>query len=365
MSQFQVLLTPVVALMCLTFLFGLTLRHFQGRRSEQLAFGLMFGGVIIWGMTNPITLGEGIIFDTRTLLIAAAVAFVGPLTGAIALGIGLACRIYLGGAGMAAGVLGLVMAYVIAWLWCRFAQPRITNPILADAGLGLTVTSSVVAVFVLPVGVALGILNSILPPLIVCNILGAIAIGALFRRELRHHEMAKALEAAASVDPLTNLLNRRGLDRRVNTGKFDASNGHATLYFDLDDFKSINDLFGHDAGDAALTIVAARINDNLRSNAIFARQGGDEFSIYMPDLAKHHTQGVADRLCRLVAQDKIKHNGVEFSAAISMGVYWTDKQMPLQQMIDRADAQLLLAKRAGKNRAQIHFDHGSQDVRVA
>lgn len=356
MSQIQTLLTPVFALMGLAFLVNVVLRNFYGKRAEQYAFGLLFGIVVVLGMTNPISLGEGLIFDTRTLFIAAAVAFVGYVAGAIALVIGIVCRIMIGGAGALTGVVGLLLAFLIAIFWSRQISPRIKNPILADALLGWAVTTSSVALFLLPYETAIGILKSITPTLLFCNVVGTIAVGLIFRREVRYVEETKALEAYARTDPLTNLLNRRGFDTSTRKERYDPQNGHALFYFDVDDFKEINDRYGHEAGDAALSIIASRISDSLRQGSIFSRQGGDEFSIYMPSICQSDVQGVADRICRIIAKDPIQHAGQQFRTAISVGGYWTKTDQALRDMIDRADAQLLLAKRAGKARAQVLYD---------
>jgi diguanylate cyclase len=343
--------------MGLTFVFNVMLRNFYRKQIEQIAFGLMFGVAIVIGMTHPISFGDGLIFDTRTLLLASAVAFVGPVAGLIALAIGIGCRVIIGGAGMLSGVVGLVLAFVIAIAWDRYVSPRIKNRVVSDALLGCAVTFSVAALFVLPADIAWGIFQSIAPTLLLCNILGTVAVGFMFRREVRYVVAAKQFETHASTDPLTNLLNRRGFDKMTGTMKHDPLSGHALFYFDIDNFKHINDTYGHDAGDAALAIIAARISENLRNGSVFSRQGGDEFSIYMPSIAEKDVKGVADRICNMVSSDPIKHNDSQFKTGISMGGYWTRADTEMQSMIDRADSQLLLAKRAGKNRAQIRYDH--------
>jgi diguanylate cyclase len=356
---------PVIALMGIGFVFSVILRHFHKKRLEQPAFGVMFGIAIVLGMINPISLGEGLIFDTRTLLIGAAVAFVGPVAGAIALAIGIGCRIYLGGVGVYAGVVGLILAYAIAWAWCRYIHPRFKNRILADATFGAVITSSIVALFVLPTEVAIGIFMQISLTLIKCNIIGMVALGFVFRREINHAAASIELETHASTDPLTNLLNRRGFDTKTSNTKFNAEIGHAMFYFDVDDFKYINDTFGHEAGDATLSIIAKRIDENLRNGAIFSRQGGDEFSIYMPSVSEDDVKAIADRLCNLIARNQISHGTHSFGAAISMGGFWTKSEMPMNTMIDCADAQLLLAKESGKNRAQVRYDRADKLFSVA
>ncbi len=365
MSQFQILLTPVIALMSLAFLFNIVLRRFHGTRFEAPAFGVLFGTAIVVGMINPIALGDGLIFDTRTLLIGSAIAFAGPVAGVVALGFGIVCRILLGGAGVVSGVVGLLLAFGLAVGFQRYIRHRITYPIAGDIAFAVVITTSITALFVLPHEIAVPLFWKIAPTLLLCNIVGVVAIGLVFRREQRNFETTKALENHASRDPLTNLLNRRGLDRQVGESQFDAKSGHALFFFDVDNFKNINDSYGHEAGDATLAIIALRLKNSLREDAIFARHGGDEFSIYLPSVNAADVEGIAKRLCGLVANRPIERGGASFDASISMGAFWSRVHCPLQEMINQADAQLLIAKKKGKNRAQVVFSSEGVDVLAA
>ncbi len=365
MLQFQVLLAPVVALLGLSFLLSSAMRHYHETKYEQFAFGVLFGLTVVLGMTNPLSLGEGLIFDTRTLLTGAAVAFVGPVAGLITLGFGIVCRIYIGGVGTTSGLVGLVLAFGLALEWSHFASHRVKQPVLKDTCLGIAVTPSIFALFILPFDLAVDLFASILPTLLICNVVGAIAIGWIFRHEARYISEAREMRSFARTDQLTNLLNRRGMDREVDATKFDASRGHAVFYFDVDNFKGINDTYGHDTGDATLAIVAARVKDIIRSETVFARHGGDEFSLYVPGLDASDMQAVADRFCTAISAEKFSHANKVFTVSISLGGYWSKQNLPLQEMINRADAQLLLAKRSGKNRAQVAFDRNNDTSVVA
>ena len=365
MLQFQVLLTPVFALLGLAFLLNAVLQKFRDTRYEQIAFGILFGGVVALGMTNPLSLGEGVIFDTRTLLVGAAVAFVGPLAGIIATALGIICRIAIGGAGTTAGIVGLLLAFALAFAWSSLMKGRIKNRVLSDCMHGLVITASATAFFVLSFSLAITLIASVLPTLVMVNIVGMALIGLVFRREVRQFEYAKTLAADAQTDALTNLLNRRGMDAKIDAKTFDASIGHALFYFDIDNFKQVNDTYGHAAGDAALAIVAARIKDSIREEAVFSRHGGDEFSIYMPKLEAADVKAVADRIRTSVSDQTFVCREMSFDVSISVGAFWSKSKMPLQQMIEKADAQLLLAKQAGKNRAQVAYNARDRDQKVA
>lgn len=359
MSHLHLLIPLTVAMLGLAFLLSAAMRNFYETRYEQIAFGTLFGLTVVLGMTNPLSFGEGIIFDTRTLLIGAAVAFVGPIAGLITMGFGLVCRMIIGGVGTTSGLIGLILAFGLAYVFVRFARDRIKNSIVKDALLGLAITPSILALFALPLDLATSLLIKILPTLLVSNVLGIVVLGLIFRRERRYVSEARKMQSFARIDSLTSLLNRRGMDREVDASTFDEVSGHALFYFDIDNFKSINDTYGHDAGDAALAIVAARIKVIIRGEAVFARHGGDEFSIYVPSLEAHAVQAVADRLCDTISAQKFSHSDQVFAVSISLGGYWSKQYLPLQEMINRADAQLLLAKRAGKNRSRVAFDRNS------
>ena len=365
MAHFQILLAPALAVMGIAFLFNLVLHRVSDGRYRQYSFGLLFGCAIVIGMTNPLTLGDGLIFDTRSLFLGAAVAYGGPVAGLIAMVIGLACRLWIGGAGLPAGLVGLFLAYGLAFAFIRWIRPRIRNPHLADASLGIVISFSILALFVLPLDIALGLVGTVGPKLIVSNVVGMVILGIVFRRELSLEKARLQLQEEATRDPLTSLLNRRGLKVIVERRRFNPRVGQAMLYFDVDYFKSINDTYGHDTGDAVLEVIASRINENLREDAVFARHGGDEFSIYLPEIAQGDVKAVADRICNLIGKNALVVRGQAVKASISLGGYWSRMDHGLEELINLADTQLRLAKRAGKNRSQIAFDPKSAMASVA
>ncbi len=357
MFQFQVLLPPVLAMMSLAFLLSTVMRQFHAKQYEQLAFGCVFGGVMVFGMTNPIQIDEGLIFDMRTLLAGAATVFVGPLAGFIAVMFGIAARVYIGGSGMLTGVVGLLLALGLALIWRQLLAKRVKTAIAHDIGLGGFLTLSANALFILPSDIALPLVAAVAPVLLIGNTLGIIAIGYVFRRESAYFSERETMQSQAQTDALTTLLNRRGMETAVKFAKFDPSQGHAILYFDVDNFKAINDRYGHDVGDAALAIIAARLKVIIRDGAIFARQGGDEFSVYFPMLGRGDVQGIADRFCAAISGQKFRHSDALFFVSITIGGFWSKSMMPIDQMARRADAELLLAKTAGKNRVRIAYGH--------
>ena len=154
------------------------------------------------------------------------------------------------------------------------------------------------------------------------------------------------LAELADRDPLTGLLNRRGLHSAVE----DQAPGQALsiLYIDLDGFKAMNDTFGHDEGDRQLVGVAQAVTTSTRTDVdLVARVGGDEFVVVLPGGTAHQALVVADRL--LVAISSLLTESGHPGAGASIGTA-TGYVRDLDDLVDRADEALRRAKAEGKGR---------------
>lgn len=163
----------------------------------------------------------------------------------------------------------------------------------------------------------------------------------------------RALESLALHDPLTGLPNRRLLMDRIALAIAHAHRNKgnmAVMYLDLDGFKQINDSLGHDAGDALLGLVAARLVGAVRQEDTVARVGGDEFVIALPQLS--HGDDVADlvsKVIQAVSQPySIQGRGVDVTASVGVSVYPVHGDN-VETLMKSADLALYEAKRAGKN----------------
>ncbi len=154
---------------------------------------------------------------------------------------------------------------------------------------------------------------------------------------------------AAETDPLTGLLNRRGLDLRVAQIAGDVSIG--IIAIDLDRFKAINDRFGHGVGDSVLVEVARRLRDAVRASDHLARFGGDEFAVLLPAADEAQLSAVADRIEQTLCE-RMTSDGLTLSISGSVGaVLMRGSQVasPVQTFAaawQDADAALYAAKRA-------------------
>jgi two-component system cell cycle response regulator len=131
----------------------------------------------------------------------------------------------------------------------------------------------------------------------------------------------------------------------------------AVMVADVDRFKTVNDTFGHAAGDAVLAEIAARLRDNLRPADMVARFGGEEFLIAMPDTGDASAASAADRLRRIVSDAGIpvpgRPSGLAATISIGVAVAEPGRDPALADLIDRADRALLEAKAEGRNQVSL------------
>jgi diguanylate cyclase (GGDEF)-like protein len=163
------------------------------------------------------------------------------------------------------------------------------------------------------------------------------------------------LEYLASYDALTNLLNRRTFMNRAEI-EFSRNVRYqhpvCVLMIDLDDFKEINDTYGHQTGDLVLCKMGETILKNVRSHDLCGRYGGEEFVILMPESDIREAKIMANRILEKVNDMHLEAEDITFSVSCSIGIADTigADNPNLMEIINRADACLYKAKRSGKNK---------------
>lgn len=156
------------------------------------------------------------------------------------------------------------------------------------------------------------------------------------------------LKEYANTDPLTGLFNRRALEH-VYTEQVPRSESCSLIFFDIDDFKGLNDSFGHDAGDRVLKHIAEIGSSVLRADDILARYGGDEFAVLLPNATLGTAIALAERLQEAVSSSAAPE-GVPFVPALSVGVaVRSEENCSLDALLVLADRALYRSKAAGGN----------------
>ena len=173
----------------------------------------------------------------------------------------------------------------------------------------------------------------------------------------------KSLAEASNRDGLTNIYNRRYLEQSMSKEFSRIKRYGGTLSFiiiDLDHFKSINDNYGHLAGDEILKIAAKRIGEFLRTTDILARYGGEEFAVMLPETPLTGASILAERLCQNVAKEPIifDKKSINISASLGVAEFQPDQENH-EQLISHADEALYLSKANGRNQVTIYQENSS------
>ena len=170
----------------------------------------------------------------------------------------------------------------------------------------------------------------------------------------RMRELQGALERQAYRDPLTDLANRALFMRRVNESLARPGGTSTVLFLDLDDFKRVNDISGHAAGDAVLLAAGERIRRCVRPDDLAARLGGDEFAVLLEDSGAQHSEEVAHRIIALLCE-AVPIAGQSCWVRASIGIASADagSSADADDLMRRADIAMYRAKEAGKGQVRV------------
>lgn len=165
----------------------------------------------------------------------------------------------------------------------------------------------------------------------------------------------RRLGLVARTDSLTACLNRGAFTAKVSTLLAERQPGvdGALLMIDADNFKAINDLFGHDSGDEALTIIARSIRAVLRAGDLVGRLGGEEFGVYLPGADQRAAEAVAERIRRSVNLAVFAPDGRQRSLSVSIGGAVFDGPASFSELFRIADQRLYGSKQKGRNRSTV------------
>jgi diguanylate cyclase (GGDEF)-like protein len=158
-------------------------------------------------------------------------------------------------------------------------------------------------------------------------------------------------EARAEIDPLLDIVNRRGFERQLARAiafRQRYETPVALIYLDLDDFKPVNDRYGHAVGDSVLKLVAATLVSKVRGSDVVARIGGDELAVLLWNLGEAEAERKAEELEEAVGVAAIDVNGTRVSVGASAGVGMLHGDDTPVEAIARADAAMYRRKAARK-----------------
>jgi diguanylate cyclase (GGDEF)-like protein len=160
-------------------------------------------------------------------------------------------------------------------------------------------------------------------------------------------QLVDDMRAASERDPLTGLLNRRGLA----AGLPKRLEGRSLLAIDVDHFKRLNDTHGHAAGDSSLAFLGTHLNRQLRQHDLAARMGGEEFAVLLSGVSSFEALRIAQRIRADLARTSGAATG--HAITVSMGVATAQADETFDALWSRADAALYVAKHQGRNRCEV------------
>lgn len=175
---------------------------------------------------------------------------------------------------------------------------------------------------------------------------------------IEHAYMDLQARLQAKTDSLTGIANHRqfheALEREIARANRKKST-FSLILVDIDNFKSINDTYGHQVGDAVIIDLTKRFTANIRTGDVAARYGGEEFCLILPDTDEPGAKCLANRICQAVANTPFTNSKYQFTYTASFGLAVYDGAEPVGKdvLIFRADEALYESKRAGKNRVTI------------
>jgi len=188
------------------------------------------------------------------------------------------------------------------------------------------------------------------------NVIGGIEIFTDVSKQEGNALHLKELEKLALLDALTNLANRRYIEQEIinrlsEMERFKVPFG--LLFMDLDYFKSINDIYGHEAGDDVLRYVAKNFTANSRPFDLYGRWGGEEFVAIIRNVDETQLIGIAERVRRLIQESYIVREEETIIVTISIGATLAEANDSLETVIRRADENMYRSKNEGRNRVTL------------
>jgi two-component system cell cycle response regulator len=201
-------------------------------------------------------------------------------------------------------------------------------------------------------GLDLGADDYITKPFSFSELLARVRVGS------RVVQYQQNLEYQTQIDPLTGLFNRRAFERKIEE-EFERAKRYShplsLLLLDIDNFKSINDTYGHHGGDTALVKISETLRERTRRSDFPARYGGEEFVLVLPETDQESAFQVASKIHDEIRSGTFGTGTKLFALTVSIGVTSTSTKhyADWRQMLDDADRAMYVAKNSGKDRVEV------------
>jgi diguanylate cyclase (GGDEF)-like protein len=188
--------------------------------------------------------------------------------------------------------------------------------------------------------------------LFLCSLITAVLMGIIRPVMHQQDQEIEKLTEYAHTDPLTQLTNRRKFIDQFNNEQLRRqriSSEYCLIMYDLDDFKQVNDKYGHDIGDIVLQLVSKTVLLSIRKTDILCRYGGEEFLIMLLDTDLEKAVFIADKIRIAITSTTINGNE-DLKCTASFGVIEIEKTSTFEVCIKQVDKQLYISKNEGKNK---------------
>lgn len=185
------------------------------------------------------------------------------------------------------------------------------------------------------------------------KIIGAVEIFNENFAKLEIEKRIKELEKKTTLDTLTRLPNRPYMEKLIRNKLHDFNKTgipFGLVFIDADDFKSVNDTYGHDAGDRMLNVIAQTLVKNIRPGDMACRWGGEEFVLLFNEIDHGALRTIANKMLNLVRHSDLKTAAGIIKTTVSIGATLVQKSDTLNSLVKRADALMYQSKKAGKNK---------------
>ena len=219
---------------------------------------------------------------------------------------------------------------------------------IASVLISILITAGLTTLLSEEIGTSSIIIATVVP-VVIAPLFAYITLRLTYQLDLAEER----LRQLSITDELTQAYNRRyfiEIANKVLAGAKRYGDSFAVIIFDIDDFKRVNDTYGHAAGDQVLRILSEICMTQIRDSDIFARYGGEEFIILVPRCCPTDIMKFSERIRIKLSEARVRHGQMDIQFTVSMGAGIFDSATPdLDTILTRADAALYAAKNQGKN----------------